>query len=162
MSEQTRINILSDMPNWTATILLICLYSGCTYFGAATASMHDSYIPGIDGLKLIFNPLLIIGILLGTLFLTGNRELSRITRNGMAWCIIISILMTQVVMDIKSQSSVDHSYPGERMLLSTIWQSLSAPSFSNRSIISFIASAVMAGICFLIAGLFYSGKDSQT
>lgn len=126
-----------------ATAILAVPYAAAVYFWAATASLYDSYQPGID----LLHRLIIPGFLIGGIFLiaslTKSHSIVRLTVLLSSAAVVICTLLLVVV--VGSTPSTDPA-PDDHSLKSTIEFALSRPSFSNRSVVVVFESGAFAGL----------------
>jgi len=127
-------------------IVLISIYSVLIYFQAVTASMEDSYQPGIGKVKAVLSPSLFLLIIV-VLGMAAKKPMWRAVSNFVSgWAIVICVL-------IFSMAGWNYETSGyvpteERYLFGTIYHSLTHPQFSNRSYFVAIYGAIIAAVLF--------------
>lgn len=141
------------------TTIFALVFSAELYLFAATASIYDSYQPGISGVRMFLHPLALLLILAGApLFLglvwrahrSALAELSEsISLVGGVICLLaLALLLALDAIGVRC----DDPLPAIRELRTTLQHSLGCPNFSGRS----GASAVYGGL--LSAFLFWGSR----
>jgi len=126
--------------------LLMVTFIGMLYFNLASASLSDSYQPGIEKLQAFLNPMYISFIMLALVILVNSPWLISLSKAYFVGVIIICIFMV-IFVSIYHGPTSNWSFPEERTLIDTIDKALAQPSFSNRS----AAKVVFNGVISLIA-----------
>ena len=141
------------------SILLIAVFaivfSAELYLFAATASIYDSYQPGITRFRMCLHPLALLlalagaPLLLGLLWRTRRSALTqfseRISLVGGALCVVavVSLLILQAI-DIRCNAPL----PTVRELGTTLRHALSCPTFSGRSVAVAAYGALLSALLF--------------
>lgn len=127
-----------------ASILGI-IYSILLYVFAATASLRNTYQPGIENLHITLNPNNLTILVIGTILLVKKRFLVKVSVLFLIFAIIISIVLTIFVSTYQG-SIGEWVLPENRTLLGTVKRSVFEPVFSGRS----TARTTFSGICAVI------------
>jgi hypothetical protein len=133
---------------WAAAgaVLVTSLYALALYFCAATASLYDSYQPGIEWLRVFITP---GGLLFGVFLiacLNSSYWSARLAILSSAGAILVCLLMLAFI-SIHDGSASTWVFPENRSLFGTVRAALFQPSFSNRSFGSVVASGFFALVC---------------
>jgi hypothetical protein len=112
--------------------LLIAAFIGMLYFTSATASLRDSYQPGIERLHILLNPIYISIIVLVSVVVVRGRWLFGLAKTYFIVALICCVVMGVFVSTYHGAAS-SWVFPEDRTLSATIERSLFHPSFSGRS-----------------------------
>jgi hypothetical protein len=129
----------------TVVVLALLIYAVALYFRVATASLTDSYQPGIEALRkgiwpsvVLWGPLAVALVRKSPAWMDATRAISA----GALVCCVVLLLLVKLGGD-----AAPGRVAGEgRSLGATVRIALVQPSFSNRSVGSLIGSAAVASI----------------
>lgn len=126
-------------------LVLITAFISMLYFTSATASLRDSYQPGIENLHILLNPMY-ISIFVLVLVFVRNRWLFGLAKMYFIAALICCVVMGGYVSTYHG-STGKWVFPENRTLSITIKRSLFQPSFSGRS----TARVAFNGLVVLVA-----------
>jgi hypothetical protein len=134
------------------TLALLGLYAAALYLRVATASINDSYQPGIEAIQIACSPGIVLALTLAEAAWTKSATVARLcTMCCVGALAVCGVMLIVVNMEL---STAAWQFAQERTLTSTLRRALFTPSFSNRSA---VWSAVFAAIM-LRASLWLSHK----
>jgi len=126
--------------------ILTLTYMLAAYFQAATASLKDSYQPGIEILRLFTMPGALLFAVFLAAFLVKSYTSARLSVIFCRAALCVCALLFIITVFPWSKSSGNWLFPEERTLSTTVKTALFQPSFSNRSSISAASSGAFAFI----------------
>jgi len=112
--------------------LLIAAFVGMLYFTSATASLRDTYQPGIERLHILLNPIYISIFVVVSVVVVRSGWLFGLAKTYFIVAFICCVVMG-VFVSIYHGAAGGWVLPEDRTLSATIERSLSQPSFSGRS-----------------------------
>lgn len=152
---------------WLAAGIFFALLLAQFYFSAATASVGESYQPGINTVRVPLSPELWLIALVGTpvaiSFIPGLRGPAFRFGAAFAWAgIAAALLAFPALAAIDRQLPCQSSPPTTRTLQATLRHSLLCPQFSNRSYAAPFYSVVLGGalLCIVYARRPSRGRPS--
>lgn len=122
---------------------VLMLYALALYFQAATASLSNTYQPGIKLLQAVISPSGLLLLVFLVACLRKSYAAARVAMATSAGAILVSALMLAFIAS-HGDSPKTWQFPGARSLSSTVRVALSQPSFSNRSIGSVVGNGFLA------------------
>jgi len=148
----------SPVVRITADAIVAIVLVAELYLTAATASIGEAYQPGISTLRAPLNPLIFLVIFAGVpliLALTLPRHRfalikfsARVSRTGVVVCVIaFALLLILPTIDVQCREAP----PPIRELRTTLWHSLTCPSFSGRSAAVALYAGALSTLIFLCA-----------
>ncbi|WP_143226736.1 hypothetical protein [Acidovorax sp. 62] len=122
---------------------VLMLYALALYFQAATASLSNTYQPGIKLLQAVISPSGLLLLVFLVACLRKSYAAARVAMATSAGAILVSALMLAFIAG-HGDSPKTWQFPGARSLSSTVQVALFQPSFSNRSIGSVVGNGLLA------------------
>jgi hypothetical protein len=121
----------------------LVLYALALYFQAATASLSNTYQPGIKLLQVVISPSGLLLLVFLVACLRKSYAAARVAMATSAGAILVCALMLAFIAG-HGDSPKTWQPPGDRSLSSTVRVALFQPSFSNRSIGSVVGNGFLA------------------
>lgn len=143
----------SPMRLWPSMVFwtFLLLYLVGIYVLAATASLYDSYQPGIEAFKRWLQPGLLLTAALAFACFGKSLETAKLTQRLALAALTACGLLLLVIAQHESSPRIGHVWPEQRTLGSTLMQALFQPSFSGRSKLTSMVSGLWALLVLLVA-----------
>ncbi len=122
---------------------VLMLYALALYFQAATASLSNTYQPGIELLRAVISPSGLLLLVFLVACLRKSYAAARVATVTGAGAILVCALMLASIAS-HGDSPITWQPDGARSLSSTVQVALFQPSFSNRSIGSVVGNGFLA------------------
>jgi len=152
---------ISNIKITIATIFILIIYSAMLYFISATASLHDSYQPGIEKLQSLARPelIMLLTIMIGVYF--KRYWVARLTLFTSQGALVICLLL--VIFFALHNGSNSPWVPIEKRTLSdTVKTALFKPTFSGRSTGRVIFNGALSAIGFGILLISYRKRYNKS
>ena len=132
-----QIEIMQKAAIWKYSLLflLIAAFVGMLYFTSATASLRDTYQPGIERLHILLNPIYISVFVVVSAVAVRSSWLLGMAKTYFIVALICCVVMGVFVSTYHGAAS-SWVFPEDRTFSATIERALFQPSFSGRSTVS--------------------------
>lgn len=137
------------------------VYAYLLYLQAATASLYDYYLPGVESVRFLCRPEWFLLVVMLLRWLLPKRVpvvlLKKLLLMAMIACVLLLSWMMFDKLGFTSRSSNLQYVRDSQSLVHGLWYSLSHPSFSNRSLITTGCSLVVAAVSYVLLAVFSDG-----